>query len=45
MTAEKIAEQLKDRRDYRDSLINRREEIEKKIAGVEEQIKKLREGQ
>jgi len=35
-------EQLKDRRDYRQALIHRREDIDRKISHVEEQIKKLR---
>ena len=38
----KKSEQLKDRQDRRQSLINKRNEIDVKIAEVEEQIKKLR---
>jgi hypothetical protein len=38
-----IAEQLKDRRDYRQTLIHRREEIENKIKATEAQIKALKE--
>ena len=41
----KIEEQLKDRRDYRDTLINRREEIDRKISAVEKQISELRKRQ
>ena len=39
---EQITEQLKDRRDYRNALIQRREDIENKIAKVEEQITSLK---
>lgn len=42
MKNEKRTEQLKDRRDYRNSLINKREEIDRKISRVEEQIKQLK---
>jgi hypothetical protein len=41
---ERIHEQLKDREDYRDALIERRESIEKKIEATEEQIRHLRKG-
>jgi hypothetical protein len=40
-TPVKRAEQLKDRRDYRQALIQRREDTERKISRVEEQIKEL----
>lgn len=36
------SEKLKDRQDYRRALIQRRNEIDAKIAGVEEQIRKLK---
>lgn len=39
----KQAEQLKDRRDYRATLIQRRDDIERKIERVEDQIKKIKE--
>lgn len=39
---EKVEEKLKDRRDYRQSLINRREGIDKKILDTEAEIKALR---
>lgn len=39
-----IAEQLEERRYYRQVLINRRNEYDAKIARVEAQIKKLGEG-
>ena len=39
--AEKRTEQLKDRRDYRNALINRSNVIEAKISQVDEQIKKI----
>ncbi len=38
-----VAEVLKDRRAYRDTLIQRREDIEKKIQTTENQIKVLRQ--
>jgi hypothetical protein len=38
----RIAEQIKDREDYRDTLIERQESTERKIALVHEQIGKLR---
>lgn len=38
---DKRAEQLKDRRDYRHSLIHRREDLDRKLATVETQIRKL----
>ena len=41
-TTERRDEQLKDRRDYREALIHRRNEIDAKIKRVEEQIHKLR---
>jgi hypothetical protein len=34
-------EKLKDRRDYRNALINRREAIDAKIQKIEEEIRKL----
>ena len=42
MTEEQKAQQLKDRRDYRQTLIQRREDIDTKIAKVEAEIKKLK---
>jgi hypothetical protein len=36
-----IIPKLKDRRDYRQALIQRREDIDRKIVMVEEQIRKL----
>jgi hypothetical protein len=39
---EKRAEQLKDRQAYRQTLIERRESLDAKLARVEEQIKELR---
>lgn len=43
---QKKAEQLKDRRDYRQTLIYRRNDIDQKIGRVEDQIKTLvRQGQ
>jgi hypothetical protein len=36
-------ERLKDRRDYRETLIHRREDLERKISAVESEIKILRE--
>lgn len=41
---EKVAEQLKDRRDYRETLIRRRNELEVKIHKVEMQIRLLTAG-
>ena len=41
MTKDKRAEQLKDRRDYRQALITRRNGIDVKIAKVETQIRNL----
>ncbi len=41
MTDTQRAEQLKDRRDYRTALINRRNEIDTKIKTVEAQISRL----
>jgi hypothetical protein len=41
---ERIAEKLKDRQDYRQMLIQKRNCIDVKIKGVEEQISKLRKG-
>lgn len=38
-------ERLKDRRDYRQTLIHKRNELDSKISAVEEQISKLREKQ
>jgi hypothetical protein len=38
---EKIAEKLKDRRDYRSALITRRNQIDMKIANVESQIRQI----
>ena len=37
------AELLRDRQDYRTALIQRREDIERKISRVEQQIKTLRD--
>jgi hypothetical protein len=45
MTPVQITEQLKDRQDYRNTLIERRNGIDVKIAQTEEQIRKLRENQ
>jgi hypothetical protein len=42
MKGNNLEEKLKDRRDYRAALINRREEVDKKIAAVEGQIKTLK---
>jgi len=41
MTKDRRGEQLKDRRDYRQALIVRRNGIDVKISAVEEQIRKL----
>ncbi len=41
---ERKAQKLADRRAYRQTLINRQEETERKIKAVDEQIRKLREG-
>ena len=41
MTKDKRAEQLKDRRDYRQALITRRNAIDVKISNVERQIRDL----
>jgi hypothetical protein len=40
-----IAERLKDRRDYRETLIQKREDLERKISAVEDEIKALRADQ
>ena len=42
MSDEQRNERLKDRRDYRTTLIQRREDNERKLATVEEQIKALK---
>ena len=42
---EKRAERLKDRQPYRQTLIQRRNDVEGKIKQVEEQISKLRKGE
>ncbi len=42
MKASHRDEKLKDRRDYRQALIHKRENIERKIQQVEEQIKELK---
>ena len=43
MSPTRKAEQLKDRRDYRASLIQRREDLERKIEKVEKEISALTE--
>lgn len=45
MKPARVIEQLKDRQDYRQALIHRRNEIDVKIAHVEEQIQKLKKGE
>lgn len=42
MTDTQRTEQLKDRQDYRAALINKREDLERKIKKVEDQIGKLK---
>lgn len=42
MTIEKQKQQLQDRRDYRSALIQRREDTERKISAVEDQIRTLK---
>ena len=42
MRPEQVAEKLKDRQAYRQTLIHRRNETDAKITRVEEQIKKLK---
>lgn len=42
MTDAQRTEQLKDRQDYRTALINKREDLERKIKNVEVQIGKLK---
>ena len=42
MKDEKRKQQLQDRQDYRTSLINKRDEIDRKIESVEGQIKELK---
>lgn len=44
-TSERIQEMLKDRRDYRQALIHKHGEIESKIAKVEEDMRKLLDGE
>lgn len=41
-TPQKKAEKLKDRQAYRQALIQRREDLDRKLATVEEQIAELR---
>ena len=40
----KRSERLKNRRDYRQVLINRQEDTDRKIKGVEAEIRELQEG-
>jgi hypothetical protein len=42
MTDEQRDERLKDRRDYRNTLIQRREDLERKISLVEQEIHDLK---
>jgi tetrahydromethanopterin S-methyltransferase subunit G len=42
---DKVAEKLKDRRDYRNALIQRREDLEAKIKRVEGEIHDLKESE
>lgn len=43
MKSDRVTEQLKDRRDLRAMLIQKREDLERRISEVEAQIRKLTE--